>query len=155
MKISRTYQNMLLLIAKVLILLSLLLGHAYSICDNMDCSNGLNINCYEFDSWNEVNEDLGSLTCQNNLRNILFQPKAKVLLNSQFNMTSYRKFGLIFYGLSGVNVYPWPAFSNYNGFKIRLFLYFSKIEFYVNNTLPNAYTCSPDLVPDDSTTSAR
>jgi hypothetical protein len=57
-------------------------------------------------------------------------------------------------GLSGLNVYPWPALHLHcnETFCPRksLEISFSTIKFYVNNTPPGDYTCEPGLIPDDS-----
>jgi hypothetical protein len=55
-------------------------------------------------------------------------------------------------GVSGVDVYPWPA-VHIHGLKFSkktLSLSLSTVEFYVNNTPPGEYTCGHGLIPDDS-----
>jgi hypothetical protein len=92
-----------------------------------------------------------SITCTNSTIQILLQPREPVLLNSEFNISGVLRYGLELYGVSGVSVYPWPLIDKLRQFEVRLYLYFSTIEFYVNNKPPSAYTCALDLVPDDST----
>jgi hypothetical protein len=59
------------------------------------------------------------------------------------------------FAVSGVNVYPWPPYTcvvaqQYACQKKTIYFVLSTIEFYVNGTPPNGYTCAQDLIPDES-----
>jgi hypothetical protein len=109
------------------------------------------LTCFEFNSWSEVNDELKSQKCDHPPDRIFLHPSNSIPLTNELNITllpSSQRFNL--FGVNGVNLYPWPASPGFD--KKLLWLYFSKIEFFVNNTPPSEYTCSPGLIPDDSAT---
>jgi hypothetical protein len=129
------------------------LGNATAKCENVfeKRYNKSDLTCHQFSSWNEANEALKATNFTNPTAPVFMKPSEPILLTSELN-TSLVLFSsaLLFYGLSGVNVYPWPAWNNdQKGFS----LFLSKIEFHVNSTPPTGYICSPNLLPDDSATS--
>jgi hypothetical protein len=75
-------------------------------------------------------------------------PKHPILLSNELNISFIpSQVGThSMFGLSGINVYPWPALH----FAKDFWFYFSTIRFYVNNTSPSGYSCSPGLIPDNS-----
>jgi hypothetical protein len=127
------------------------------ICNLYNCTQDLpsTLFCETHNSWSEVNEELTSLNCASNPpEEIYLQLLEPIPFTSDFNIsdpTLQSADELFLYGVSGVNVYPWPALVVSASFiKKVLFLDFSIVEFYVNNTPPSGYTCSHDLIPDDS-----
>jgi hypothetical protein len=108
------------------------LDSAWTKCD--DCHSYSVLDCYEFNSWNEVNNELSSVHCRSSL--IYLKPQAQILFDNEFNHTIIRKNSLLsLFGVIGVNVYPWPT-TEYRGFDLVLFMSF--IQFYVNNTPSSA-----------------
>jgi hypothetical protein len=74
-------------------------------------------------------------------------------LSNELNMSILAQIQTyIIYGAGGVNVYPWTA-CGLRCVQIELDLRFSTIDFYVNNSPPSDYACTPDLIPDHSHTS--
>jgi hypothetical protein len=92
---------------------------------------------------------------------IYVKPSKPILLTSELNISllaysnpfCFSSNQIFLYDISGVNVYPWPPLVCTNCQKKTLDLDLSTIEFYVNNTPSTSYSCSPDLIPDDSATS--
>jgi hypothetical protein len=81
-------------------------------CTNFDITDQV---CYEFNSWSDLNKELNNLSvnCANPPYGIKLQPSAPILLNSELNIslefnTEVVNVRLTVYGLSGLNVYPWP-----------------------------------------------
>jgi hypothetical protein len=110
-----------------------------------------NLTCDEFSSWSEVNTELISNNCTINPPNpVTLMLSEPILFTSELNVSFVDSFyDLWLYGVSGVSVYPWPALSVGSSKKSMIFN-FSTIEFYVNNTPPSGYTCTPRLLPDNS-----
>jgi hypothetical protein len=113
--------------------------------------------CDDFNSWSEMNEASNKLSINYTNDNMIFlTPSAPIKLTSQLNLSSFSNFTMTTVSfVSGLDVYPWPTLNEHGpGLKNKmLIIYFSAIEFYVNNTRSDAYTCSPGLIPDDSSKS--
>jgi hypothetical protein len=118
-----------------------------------------NLTCTGFDSWSEVNTEFASIKCVHPPDPVYLQPKEPFLLTSELNVSLFTYANpavqnsnqLKLYGLSGINVYPWPACPGC--VKKNLHIFVSTIQFYVNNTPPSDYACSPDIIPDDTSKS--
>jgi hypothetical protein len=112
-------------------------------CDNINCTVGYNVACYGF--------ELSSTSCPLNLpSDVYFYPTEPILFNSEFNSSIIKFKNVYLYTVNGLNVYPWSAFGPDNTAYDSLSLTFSTVEFYVNNTPPSAYTCSPGIIPNNS-----
>jgi hypothetical protein len=100
---------------------------------------------------NEIfNEILKNNTCINDLESLILKPSTPIQLTSDLNISL--GIDIIIAGVSGISMYPWPALPIHRP-KFRkddLHLCFSTVQFYVNNTPPDAYTCGPGLIPDNS-----
>jgi hypothetical protein len=75
-------------------------------------------------------------------------PSGSIQLSSELEVNFFYGFELDFYGVSGVNVYPWPACAKCN--RPTLIFGMSNVDFYVNGKPSSEYTCNPDIIPDDS-----
>jgi hypothetical protein len=124
---------------------SLVNGEAKCIRDDQ---TGIECMCHEFTSWPEV------ITAVNNtnLRNpasAAFQPAVPILLTATLGLAFFANSRsgsfMVFSGIKGLNVYPWPLIGPNNNQK-RLILSHSTIDFYVNDSLPNE--CQQNLLPD-------
>jgi hypothetical protein len=131
-------------------------------CSSYNCSKNYktNVFCGDFNSWSELNEALHKLKDSINCTQQTYiidnlKPSAPIKLTSELNTSYFSVFDqTAFYYVSGVDVYPWPALPIHGpSLSITLIFYFSTIEFYVNSTPPGEYTCSPGLIPDDSSKS--
>jgi hypothetical protein len=106
--------------------------------------------------------------CNNSPANIQLQPSKPILLTSELNISSElyssldnqwisvnQSYYVLMSGVSGLNAYPWPALSCNQTYckKKGIIFYLSTIEFYVNNTSPDDYTCGPGLIPNESSKS--
>jgi hypothetical protein len=115
---------------------------------------------------NEVFDELKhDINCLNTPDTITLQPSAPILFSRELNISldyiyttaktnstivsEYSQ--VVIYGVSGINVYTWPALHcNQSGYpKKELVLYLATVEFYVNSTPPSGYTCDSRLIPDD------
>jgi hypothetical protein len=140
----------------LLLIVMMLLGQSAATCQfiNSTQSYSSNLTCTEFNSWSEVNDEFSSIKNSNNPNPISLKPSELILLTSELNITRVAySYDLFLYGVSGINVYPWPALSFTCCFEKGLNLFFSTIEFYVNSKPPSDYTCSPALIPDNTTAS--
>jgi hypothetical protein len=93
---------------------------------------------------------------------VLFHPKEPILISSELNFSIefnnrpvQQDFHTTMYGVSGIDLYPWPSLklSQCHGYscpKNNLIIFLSTIEFYVNNTPPSGYTCSSNIIPDET-----
>jgi hypothetical protein len=149
-----------------LIVLELLMGPTtttaiafeQSQCDPYTCNNSsYSLTCRDFNSWSELNTVFitNHKNCTKAPGFIGLQPSSPIVLTSELNI-SIGFFKIVngnnivwVSGLKGVNVYPWPALD-LNEFGLKQFvLFFSAVNFYVNNTPPSVYTCNSNLVPDN------
>jgi hypothetical protein len=142
-----------------LIIFELIMDQASStVSCNYNCPKNETIVCGDFNSWSKLNEALNqcSINCTHSSNLVYLKPIAPIMLTSELN-TSFLSISELttLYYVSGVNVYPWPALriQGSSSSKMSLKFYFSTVEFYVNNTLPDEYTCSPGIIPDDSSKS--
>jgi hypothetical protein len=131
-------------------------------CDSYNCSLPYYLFCYEFSSWSELNEVLNTIhdNCQNTPYFFAFQPSKPILLTDELNITIEFKstpdniFSSLMevFSVSGFNVYPWPALHCNKLYcqKITIIFYLSTVKFHVNNTSPDDYSCSSDIIPNDS-----
>jgi hypothetical protein len=112
---------------------------------------------------NEVFDEIyNNLTCTYSLFGITLKPRTPIQLTRELNFSLSLAYGddvsnndIFISGISGIDVYPWPAFHSYGpkSSTKTLHLTFSTVKFYVNNTPPGTYNCDPDLIPDDSSKS--
>jgi hypothetical protein len=130
-----------------------------------NCTEGqpFNVTCTEFDSWSKVNKAFSSIVCKNPPDPMYLKPSEPIVLTNELNISLVAFLKPVInssidypneiwlYGLSGVDVYPWPFCSNC--VKKSLILSFSVIQFFVNKKPPSDYNCTPSLIPDDSATS--
>jgi hypothetical protein len=121
--------------------------------------------CDKFDSWREVNDEFNSIKCINSNDTIYLKPSKPILITSELNISLVACSNnqqnstnqVWFNSVGGINVYPWPALEcsdcvkkGFSFFKKMLYFYYSSILFYVNNTQPSEYPCTPDIFPADS-----
>jgi hypothetical protein len=108
--------------------------------------------CYDFDSLSKVTQllKLISKKRKHSPNAIFLQPSQPLLLTSDLRVSFVPDTkALHLFGLSGINVYPWPdGFSNKT-----LVLYYSTVDFYVNNEPSSSYICGTDLIPGSPSTS--
>jgi hypothetical protein len=122
------------------------------ICSKITPGEQFNLTCHDFSSWSEMNKIISSINFTISPNCVVLRPSEPLLLTSELNIQPLiqNTNEFFFFGISGVNVYPWPACSGCG--QIELSLSLSNVEFYVNNTPPGNYNCTPDLIPDDSST---
>jgi hypothetical protein len=142
---------------------------AIATCVEYNCTSNIpyDLTCYDFNSWSEINQVFYEthINCVNSPDKISFWPNIPIVFNNELDIS--REFyvslinhtdtvnffnSILLCGLSGLNIYPWPALHCNETFCPRkeLEISFSAIKFYVNNTPPGDYTCEPGLIPDDS-----
>jgi hypothetical protein len=114
--------------------------------------------CDNFNAWSELNEELVSINKSLSPNPVIFKPNQPIPLSSELNMSlvaynsstpDLQRYSV--YTILGVNVYPWPPC--FSCIAKILSLYLSTMKFYVNGTSPADYTCTPDLIPDNTATS--
>jgi hypothetical protein len=105
------------------------------------------VNCYDFDSWSKINQELGSSTFSD-ITNVNFMPNNLIPLTSELKVPIIPGYDLGLFRVSGLNVYPWPLCHNCTGMEWTFAL--STVDFYVNNKSSSDYTCTPDIIPESS-----